>query len=220
MTPELVIFDCDGVLIDSEVIACRVEAELLTELGLPMTAEDVNRRFVGRSGAAVSEILEAELGRPLPADFSQTMWSRTRAAFESELRAIPGIAETLDRLALPCCVASSSDPERLEVALGLTGLYARFAPHVFSTTMVARGKPAPDLFLYAAAQRGARPAHCIVVEDSAPGVQAGAAAGMRVLGFVGGSHCRPGHADRLARAGASAVFDDIRELPALAACEA
>lgn len=200
--PRLVIFDCDGVLIDSEMIACRADASLLTELGFATTVEDVLDRYVGLSARAMIADIEARHGRPLPADFAQRLRERIETAFERELAPMPGIEALLANRPLPCCVASSSSLPLLAHALALVGLYESFAPHIFSASQVARGKPAPDLFLFAAQAMGAAPAECIVVEDSLVGVQAGVAAGMQVIGFVGGSHCRDGQAARLTGAGA------------------
>jgi HAD superfamily hydrolase (TIGR01509 family) len=215
--PSLVIFDCDGVLIDSEVIACRIDAECLTEAGFPTTTEDVLENSVGVASAIYFARLETKLGKRLPGNFWQTVQARIAAEFERELRPIAGVADLLPALGVKVCVASSSHPERLRHTLGLTGLWAHFDPHVFSATMVRNGKPAPDLFLYTAAKMGAAPRDCVVVEDSNAGVAAGVAAGMRVLGFTGGSHCSPDHGKRLRDAGAAVVFDDMRQLPGLLA---
>ena len=216
-TPSLVIFDCDGVLVDSEVIACRVDAECLTEIGFPTTAAFIQEHFVGVSSRTMFEQLEKTHGRALPGDFPEMLKQRLDAAFDRELEPIAGVADLLPSIGIKVCVASSSDPERLRHTLGLTGLWPHFDPHVFSATMVRNGKPAPDLFLHAAARMNAAPSDCVVVEDSKAGVAAGIAAGMRVLGFAGGSHCVADHADRLRAAGAHAVFDDMRQLPELLA---
>lgn len=215
--PTLVIFDCDGVLIDSELIACRVDAEYLTEIGFPTTAEFIQENFVGVSARVMFERLERDHGRKLPADFPALLQTRLNAAFDDELEAIAGVADMLPALGVRTCVASSSQPERLRHTLGVTGLWSHFDPHVFSASMVRNGKPAPDLFLYAADKMGARPQDCVVVEDSRAGVAAGRAAGMRVLGFTGGSHCPPDHAARLREAGADAVFAEMGKLPRLLA---
>jgi HAD superfamily hydrolase (TIGR01509 family) len=216
-SPALVIFDCDGVLIDSEIIACRVDAECLTEIGFPTTAAFIQERFVGVSSRTMFEHLEKAHGRPLPGNFPDMLKQRLDTAFEHELEPIAGVADLLPALGIKVCVASSSQPERLRHTLGLTGLWPHFDPHVFSATMVRNGKPAPDLFLYAADRMGVAPRQCVVVEDSTAGVTAGVAAGMRVLGFTGGSHCGPDHGVRLRAAGADAVFDDMRQLPAMLA---
>lgn len=213
---ELVIFDCDGVLIDSEIIAIQVESKVLGELGFAMSPENIARDFVGLSGATMRRALEERFGRALPAAFEETTRTATLATFERELRAIPGIAETLAALPWPRCVASSSDLPRIRRCLELTELEAHFAPdHLFSAQHVERGKPAPDLFLYAARRMETEPAGCVVVEDSRHGVEAARAAGMRVLGFDGGQHCAPDHADTLREAGVETVFSDMRALPAL-----
>ncbi len=161
--------------------------------------------------------LERLHGPRLPADFAETLRLRVAAAFETELAAIDCVAAAIDAVPGLRCVASSSTPERLRHSLKLTGLWDRFAPNVFSATQVARGKPAPDLFLFAAASMGADPSACLVIEDSVPGVQAAVAAGMRVVGFTGGGHCRPGHAGWLLAAGADAVAASMSQVPALAA---
>jgi HAD superfamily hydrolase (TIGR01509 family) len=213
----LVIFDCDGVLVDSELIGCRVEADELTRLGLVITAEEILERFTGATAAETFRTLEAEHGRPLPAGFVPRVTDAIRAAFEHELQVVAGVAAALERIALPVCVASSSDPMRIEHSLRLVGLFERFAPHLFSATAVEHGKPAPDLFLHAARRMATAPRHCVVVEDSSRGVEAGVAAGMRVLGFAGGSHCGPEHGARLRAAGADRIFTDMALLPALIA---
>jgi HAD superfamily hydrolase (TIGR01509 family) len=213
--PALVIFDCDGVLIDSELIGCRAEAAELARTGIAISADEILARFTGISSKAMYATLEAELGRPLPPDLEARIAARIRADFERELAPVSGIHAALDRLRCAKCVASSSDPARLDHSLTLTGLLERFAPHIFSATMVRHGKPAPDLFLFAAQAMKVAPAECLVVEDSEAGVQAALAAGMRVLGFTGGSHCGPEHAARLLAAGASLVFADMARLPGL-----
>ena len=215
MVPDLIIFDCDGVLIDSELIACQVDAACLTEIGWPHTVEDILDRYVGRSAAAMLADIEARTGRRLPDGFPEMLRRRLAASFERDLTAIPGVAAVLDRLRCRFCVASSSAPERLRHSLSLVGLYDRFAPHIFSATEVRRGKPAPDLFLHAAERMGVAPSRCLVIEDSLAGVEAARAAGMPVLGFIGGGHCRPGHAQRLRQAGASTIFAEMVELAGL-----
>jgi HAD superfamily hydrolase (TIGR01509 family) len=214
---DLLIFDCDGVLIDSEVIGCRIEAEALTGAGLRITLEEILDRFTGVTSKETFRTLQREQGRRLPADFAQRVGAAIRAAFERELMAIAGIHAALERIHLPVCVASSSSPARLEHSLRVTRLFERFTPQIFSAMAVDRGKPAPDLFLYAAERMATLPARCLVIEDSIAGVQAGVAAGMRVLGFTGGSHCAPDHAERIRSAGAERTFADMTLLPALLA---
>ena len=215
MPIELVIFDCDGVLIDSEVICCRIEAEELRGLGYDYDPAEIARRFSGIPGAAMYPMMEAESGIPIPAKVRGRVSRRIREAIVTELAAVPGAHEALAEIAGPVCVASSSGLDYLEQALGLVGLWRRFQPHVFSAQQVGRGKPAPDVFLFAAERMVARPEACIVIEDSPAGVQAGLAAGMRVIGFSGAGHCQPGHAERLAGEGAHATLDDLRLLPDL-----
>jgi HAD superfamily hydrolase (TIGR01509 family) len=213
--PELIIFDCDGVLIDSEAIACRADSACLAEIGIAMSAEQIMDRYLGISADTMCADIEQRQGRALPPDFAETLRLRVAAAFETELMPMVGVEAALDALPQRRCVASSSAPERLRHSLSLAGLLHRFEPHVFSATQVACGKPAPDLFLFAAASMHADPAACAVIEDSVPGVQAAVAARMRAIGFTGGGHCRPGHAERLLAAGAAAIADDMRRLPAL-----
>ncbi|MGE4220801.1 MAG: HAD family hydrolase [Alphaproteobacteria bacterium] len=211
----LLIFDCDGVLVDSETLSSQVLAGFLTELGYPLSAAESVARFTGMSIAGVRTTIMAE-GYDLPADFVDEVHRRADIVFDRDLKPVVGIAEVLARLAGPRCVASSGSPARISRSLRTTGLDRFFATDaLFSAAMVARGKPAPDLFLHAAAAMGTDPAHCLVIEDSALGVQAARAAGMPVLGYAGAGHCGPGHADRLHALGAAAVFDDIGRLPGL-----
>lgn len=215
MKPSLIIFDCDGVLIDSEVIACRVDAVELGRLGFAITAEEIAARFVGTTAGAMFAALEAEQGLPIPEGFEALLRARIGEAFERDLAPIPDVAETLRRLDPAVCVASSSGPERLEQSLRMTGLFEHFAPHVFSAQSVERGKPAPDLFHHAAAAMGRAPERCLVIEDSVPGVQAAVAARMRVFGFTGGSHCGETHGERLKAEGAERTFENMAGLPGL-----
>lgn len=218
----LVIFDCDGVLVDSERLACAVEAEGLTRAGFPITAEGVLQRFLGMSARDARAVVERELGRSLPADYGQRKADELAAAFRRELGAVPGIAEVVAMVSASgaaLCVASSSAPTRIALSLTLVGLHDRFAPHLFSSSMVVNGKPAPDLFLLAADRMGIPPARCLVIEDSPPGIAAGVRAGMRVVGFTGGGHCGPGHADLLRAAGAETICPDAAALGGhVAAC--
>jgi HAD superfamily hydrolase (TIGR01509 family) len=161
--------------------------------------------------------VEAELGRSLPDDFEAQMKQAALQRYADELRTIPYVDEAIAAISLPKCVASSGTPEKIRHGLECAGLYDLLAPNIFSATQVKRGKPAPDLFLFAAEQMRSSPARCIVVEDSVPGISGALAAGMTVLGFHGGSHCRPGYADTLRAAGATLTFDDMRQLPDLIA---
>jgi HAD superfamily hydrolase (TIGR01509 family) len=207
---DLVIFDCDGVLVDSERIAVRLDVAVLDRLGWTLTEAEVVERFVGRSHEYMVGEIEAAIGRRLPEDWEDEFHRLYREAFEAELAPVEGVVEALDRITAPTCVASSSTHERLRLTLGLTGLLERFNGRIFSTADVPNGKPAPDLFLHAARTLGADPARCAVVEDSRFGVEAARAAGMRVFGYAGG--LTP--AERLEGA-STTVFEDMRELPAL-----
>jgi HAD superfamily hydrolase (TIGR01509 family) len=209
---KLAIFDCDGVLIDSEHLAVRADVACLAEDGIAVTEAEILDRYVGISVAGMVADLERRFDRAVANDFADRHDARLRTIFEAELQAIPGIAVVLDGWQGRRCVASSGTPARLRHALGIVDLYDRFAPHIFSAVQVERGKPAPDLFLYAAARMGIEPRDCIVVEDSPAGVEAAVAAGMTVIGFTGGSHCGPGHAARLAELGAVQVIDDMARL--------
>jgi HAD superfamily hydrolase (TIGR01509 family) len=214
---DLVIFDCDGVLVDSEVISCRAHAETLTRHGYPITADQVLVRFLGVSDREARMTIEAELGRSLPDDFETQMKQAALQRYADDLRTIPHVGEAIAAIGLPKCVASSGTAEKIRYGLSCAGLYDLLAPNIFSATQVKRGKPAPDLFLFAAEQMQASPARCIVIEDSVPGISGARAAGMAVLGFHGGSHCRPGHSETLRAAGATMTFDDMRQLPDLVA---
>ncbi len=207
---ELVIFDCDGVLVDSERIAVKVDVAVLTRLGRPMTEAEVVERFMGRTDDYMAGEIEKHLGRKLPADWEDEFRHLYREAFEAELRPVDGIVEALDQITIATCVASSGRHEKIRYTLGLAGLYDRFGDRIFSATDVARGKPAPDLFLYAAERMGAEPSACAVVEDSRNGVEAARAASMRAFGYAGGLTPR----ERLEGPG-TVVFGDMRELPSL-----
>jgi HAD superfamily hydrolase (TIGR01509 family) len=207
---ELVIFDCDGVLVDNERIAVRVDAVVLGKLGWTLTEAEVIERFVGRSQEYMTAEIESYLGRPLGEGWEGEFAQLYRDAFEREVRPVSGIEEAVDRIAVPTCVASSSSHERIDYMLGLAGLRDRFDGRVFSASEVANGKPAPDLFLHAAERMGADPSACAVVEDSRWGVEAARAAGMRAFGYAGGVTS----ADRLEGAG-TVVFEDMRALPGL-----
>ncbi|MEO6843340.1 MAG: HAD family hydrolase [Bradyrhizobium sp.] len=215
MNFDLVIFDCDGVLVDSELISCRAHAQTLTRHGYAITEQQVLERFLGVSDREARLAIEAETGRPLPDDFEAQVKAATLRFYAGDLRAIANVGEAIAAIDLAKCVASSGTPEKIRHGLTCAGLYDVLAPHIFSATQVKRGKPAPDLFLFAAEQMRASPARCVVIEDSVPGITGALAAGMSVLGFHGGSHCRPGHADKLRAAGAVVIFDDMRQLPGL-----
>ena len=208
---DLVIFDCDGVLVDSERLAVRVEARLVTELGWSLTEQEVLERFVGRSDAHMLGEIEQALGRPVP-EWQDRYERELHAAFDAELRPVEGIHEALAGLGNATCVASSGTHEKMKRTLGLTGLLPFFDGRIYSATEVERGKPAPDLFLHAAQRSGVEPHRCVVVEDSRAGIAAARAAGMRSLGYAGG--LTP--ASWLAGPD-TVVFDDMAALPVLLA---
>ncbi|MGI8802964.1 MAG: HAD family hydrolase [Solirubrobacteraceae bacterium] len=204
-----VIFDCDGVLVDTELTSNRVLAGLLTEAGLPTTLEECLRDYRGRAMIAVLADATRRLGAPLPFDLAGRYYAEIEDIFARELQPVPGIVAALDRISLPDCVASSGPHHKMEVTLRSTGLWDRFAGRIFSASEVAHGKPAPDLFLHAARRMGFDPASTAVVEDSLPGVEAAVAAGMRALAYA-----HQTDASELARAGGE-PFDDMAHLPAL-----
>jgi HAD superfamily hydrolase (TIGR01509 family) len=206
----LVIFDCDGVLVDSEPIAVRVDVQIFRMLGLTITEQEVVERFIGRSDADIKLELERALGRTLADDWEEEYNPLYREAFAAELKPVDGVLEALDAIDIPTCVASSGSHEKMRFTLGITGLYDRFAGRIFSVSEVEHGKPAPDLFLHAAKQMQVQPSRCAVVEDSRWGVEAARAAGMQSFGYAGGLTLE----DRLAGPG-TIIFKDMRRLPEL-----
>jgi HAD superfamily hydrolase (TIGR01509 family) len=214
MTPQLIVFDFDGVLVDSEILSNRVLASVLSELGYPMTPAESHRRFTGLNVRAVREAVELDQGRPLSPEFEPMVRAQAHRRIETELAMVAGADTLLRGLSGPRCIASNSGPLWIDLALKSTGLDAFFLPqHRFSAAQVAKGKPAPDLFIHAAAAMGADPAACVVIEDSIHGVRGARTAGMRVLGFIGASHIEQGHDAILRDAGVEAVFDDLTRLP-------
>jgi HAD superfamily hydrolase (TIGR01509 family) len=210
----MVIFDCNGVLVDSERLATRVMSRELMHAGFPVPADVIARYFTGRRASDVFAQIEAAAGRKLPAGFADAVARATLDCFRRELRATPFVAEALSWLRGRKCVASSSPPDRIRFSLETTNLVRFFEPHLFSASDVTRGKPAPDLFLLAAAKMRIHPDDCIVVEDSAAGVAAAAAAGMTPIGFAGGSHASDYLEHHLRQAGARAIIRDMRALKA------
>lgn len=209
----LVIFDCDGVLVDSEPIAIRVHVALGAEHGWPLTPADVIERFVGRSSTAIAEQIAERVGPDVAAEWTRGFEARHRDEVEAGLSPVEGIEYAVDALAdlgLPTCVASSGSHDKMAHTLGRTGLYDRFAGRIFSATEVAHGKPAPDVFLHAAARMGVAPEHCVVVEDSLNGLRAARAAGMRSFAYAG--DLVPPH---LLEGPTTTVFKSMRDLPAL-----
>src|SRR5271165_5443 len=216
--PEVVIFDCDGVLVDSEMIALGVTRRMLGEAGLRLSDGETRKRFLGMRQDSVLRRVEAELGAPLPKDFSGALTREILATFERELKGVEGVRQAVQGLNARVCVASSSAPGRLRFALRVTDYETLFAPNIFSSSQVQRGKPYPDLFLFAARTMRAAPQDCLVIEDSVAGVTAARAAGMAVFGFVGGSHFSgPAQAAELTAAGADLIFDDMARLPEIVA---
>jgi HAD superfamily hydrolase (TIGR01509 family) len=210
--PELVIFDCDGVLVDSEMIFARVLGACLSAAGFPATADEALGLGFGKNRESLTTAVESQFRRALPENFFDVLRARTAEVFGCELEPMPGVGDLLAALPGPCSVASNGHLDRVRERLALTGLLRFFDPHVFSATQVASGKPAPDLFLYAAARLHTQPDGCLVVEDSIAGVEAAHAAGMPAVGFHGGSHCPAGHADRLRAAGCLRVFARMPDL--------
>lgn len=188
---DLVIFDCDGVLIDSEIISARMLVAELSRLGLTIDLAYVERHFLGRSYPVVMETIRREFGLDLPPEFEARYREALLAAFRTDLKVVPHVQDVLTRIGVPFCVATSSSPRRVEMSLKLVGLSDLVGDRVFTSTLVARGKPAPDLFLYAADKMNTAPERTLVIEDSLTGLRAGLAAGMTVWRFVGGSHLGP-----------------------------
>jgi HAD superfamily hydrolase (TIGR01509 family) len=214
MQPRLLIFDCDGVLVDSEPLAMRVLLDAVAEAGLTIASDSGYERFLGKDLATVTELLSEEYGVDLTHAALERMRQRLYESFRRDLKPIPGVAAALDAIALPRCVASSSQMERVRLSLDVTGLRSRFEPNIFTASMVARGKPAPDLFLHAAQAMGADPSHCVVIEDSPTGVEAAQRAGMAAFAFTGGAHAnRAAHREALKHLNPTLIFDDMRRLP-------
>jgi HAD superfamily hydrolase (TIGR01509 family) len=200
----LIIFDCDGVLVDSEILSMRAHQDLFAELGAEVSVALWARCF-GKKQDDIFAIIENAVGRLAPPELRATLWPRVKKLFAAELKPTPGLVEFLKALEAPCCVASSSDLERVRFSLEAAGLARFFDDRIFSGRDVSRGKPAPDIFLYAAEKMGVAPGSALVMEDSPPGVIAARAAGAKVIGFVGGGHVDEDHRERLIDAGAQAV---------------
>ncbi len=216
--PGLVIFDCDGVLVDSEPISIAALLDLVVKAGGSVSEDQAYQLFLGRSLAAVRQLLTQKFALTLNDLQIGEMRADLMQRFRTHLKPIPGMAETLARIGTARCVASSGSLDRIRVSLGITGLLEMLEPHLYSATMVKRGKPAPDLFLHAARDMGVAPANCVVIEDSPAGIDAAHGAGMRVFAFTGGSHA--GHAAlvaELAKRRPERVFADMRLLPEMLA---
>ena len=214
---ELVIFDCDGTIMDTELIAAECEVEALAAYGAKLSAQEFTRRFAGTASEFVKETMEEELGRRLPDDHINTVKSQMKQRLWREAKPISGAHELLDALDQPRCICSNADMEKLKIELTRGELWDRFRPYVFSAHEIEskRRKPEPDVFLHAAREFGVAPSTCVVVEDSTAGILAGVAAGMRVIGFTGGSHTHIGHADLLTEAGAETVVHRLLDIPAV-----
>ena len=211
----LIIFDCDGVLVDSEPIAHGLLAQMMTDLGHPMTTAESVQKFTGRSLADTLPRIEDALGRSIPDEIGQHYSRLLLERLRRDLTPIAGVKEAVTMLNYPRCVASSSSLERIHLSLEVTGLASLFSSNIFSATQVTHGKPAPDLYLFAATRMAVAPEDCVVIEDSALGVTAGRAAGMKVIGFTGGTHSIGDAARHLASAGAYHVVSSMAELPAI-----
>ena len=214
MTDPLIIFDCDGVLVDSELLSARAYAAVFAGRGVDITL-DVFEQFIGMQQRDILDRIEEISGYRLPRDEEHVLWDEIRALFRRELQTTPGLVPFLDHLAARRCVGSSSSPERIALSLDLTGLTRYFGTDLYSASMVRNGKPAPDLFLLAAERCATPPDRCIVIEDSRHGITAARAAGMVGIGYTGGAHSYDGHAGRLAAAGAHAVCGSWDEVAAV-----
>jgi HAD superfamily hydrolase (TIGR01509 family) len=213
---DLVIFDCDGVLVDSEVLSCRCVVDVLKSYGIAIDLEDVFERFLGRSSAVLDNYVAEQTGSPVPLDFRQRLNNRLTEIFEHSLQVMPDVPDVLTTMDQPFCLATSSDPERIGMTMRVSGLDRFFRGRIFTASMVEHGKPAPDLFLHAAKQMGTPPQRTLVVEDSVNGVLAGKSAGMTVWGFFGGSHYVDRDGERLlGEAGADRTFRSLNDLMAM-----
>ncbi len=215
LKPQLVIFDCDGVLVDSEILAAKIEAKLLTDAGYEISHEEMSERYAGMTWKQILLEVEKSAGIPLSASLIDRSERLVDLALANELDMIEGADRAVKRIKLPKCICSNSSSERLKISLTRTNLMRFFEPHIFAAYEVGTklGKPDPNVFLYGAAQFNADPARTIVIEDSLPGVRAARAAGMRVIGFTGGSHTYTGHGERLTEAGAETVINRHAQLP-------
>ncbi|WP_019997020.1 HAD family hydrolase [Aureimonas ureilytica] len=217
MALSLILFDCDGVLVDSEIISAKVDAALLKELGYEISAGEVAERFAGLTQDRILELLTAEAGIRFPEDYAERQKVELDRRLAAEITEIPGVHDMLDRLDLPRAICSNSSSERLKIVLEPTRLWDRFRPYVYASREVGtkRPKPAPDVYLYGCRQFDAEPRQTVVLEDSVHGVAAAVAAGCRVVGFTGGQHSYAGHGHALAEAGAETVIRKLSEFPAV-----
>ncbi len=216
---DLILFDCDGVLVDSEIIAAKVESQLLTEAGYPISVEEMGERFAGMTWKNILLAIEKEADIPLSASLLDKSEKLLDARLERDVKIIEGVKFALARLTTQRCICSNSSSARLDMMLTKVGLKPYFAPHIYSAKDLGpdRVKPKPDIFLHGAQQFGVDPSRCLVIEDSTHGIHGAKAAGMRVVGFTGASHTYPSHADRLTDAGAETVISRMQDLPAVVA---
>ncbi|MGV1770730.1 HAD family hydrolase [Agrobacterium vitis] len=219
---DLILFDCDGVLVDSEIIAAKVESKLLTEAGYPISVEEMGERFSGMTWKNILMTIEKEVDIPLSASLIDKSEALLDQRLAREVKLVEGVTYALSRLQGPRCICSNSSSQRLDMMLTKVGLKEFFAPHVYSAKDLGadRVKPKPDIYLHGVAQFNVKPQNCVVVEDSVHGIHAARAAGMRVIGFTGASHTYPSHADRLTEAGAETVIARMMDLPAVIAAMA
>ena len=216
MTTAAVIFDCDGVIVNSEAICQKIEIDCLAEIGLAFDPLEYSNRFLGSGRNEYYDALNQEhqrrLGRPLPTSVFVSMHERTSVELDLRLAAVAGVEAAVRSINIPVAVASGSSASSLEEKLSKVGLHDLFAPHIYSADLVERGKPAPDIFLYAAEQLGVAAERCVAVEDSINGILSALRAGMITVGFTGGGHCGTGHRDRLKQVGAAHVIEHMDQL--------
>lgn len=210
----LIIFDCDGVLVDSEILASEVNRTLAKEMGMEISLDDLSLRFSGLTGDAIFEKIAEELAVPVPENIVERSDQMLDDALKQSLQAVAGVHDMLDALDDPYCICSNSTTVRLEQNLKIVSLFEQFHPHIFSALEVRQNlpKPSPDVFLHAAEKLGVSPKDTIVIEDSSHGVEGAVAAGMRVIGFTGASHTYPGHGEKLMDAGAETTVSMLSDV--------
>lgn len=215
--PQLILFDCDGVLVDSEYIAAQVESELLTDAGYPISPEEIAERFAGLTWPSILMEIERESSIPISASLIEKSRKIMKERITAELLTVDGIEDVVSQLTYPKAICSNSNSDSLQLMLKRSTLYDAFAPHIYASREVGNKepKPSPNVYTHAAQQFNADPKRCFVIEDSSHGIHAARAAGMRVIGFTGGAHTYPGHADKLTEAGAETVINRHRDLPAV-----
>lgn len=213
---DLIIFDFDGVLVDSETMGCQIWSDVFARHGMNVPASAVMEKYTGKTGTLICSLVEQEYGYHIPEGFLDEVNETTESVMARELKAVSGVLETMPLFSVPVCIASGSRPKRLNMCLDVTGLRPFFPENtVFSSHFVKNGKPAPDLFFYAAEKMSVVPEKCLVIEDSSSGIIGAKAAGMKVFGFLGGSHCTPARGVQLKESGADLLFDDFTKLPEL-----